>query len=308
MTGASGCVGHYLVERLLNQTAHELFLLVRDPGRLRLPVQEHPRVKILQGSLEDIGRFAESLGQMDVAILAAAAWGGDQDVMDINVNRNLELLQLLDPGRCQVIYFSTASILDRQGQPLREAGEIGTDYIRSKYECHQQLPELEIYPKITTVFPTLVFGGDKDKPYSFISAGLPEVVKWMGVARFLSADGSFHFIHAQDIAQVVVHLVDHPGEGYREYVLGNPALTADELVEKVCDYLGLRIWFRIPLSFWLARVIIRVFRIEMADWDYFCLSYRHFVYANATNPSRFGRVAYCATLADLLRIHGIEAG
>lgn len=310
ITGASGCIGHYILELLLNETPHELFLLVRDPSRLRLPVVNHPRVTLLEGSLSEIAQFAEVLSQVDAAILAAAAWGGDQDVMNINVNCNLQLLQLLDPDRCErVVYFSTASILDRRGQPLQEAGKIGTDYIRSKYECHRQLPQLAIYPKITTVFPTLVFGGDKDKPYSFISAGLADVVKWMGLARFFRADGSFHFIHAQDIAKVVLHLLQTPAKaGYEEFVLGNPAMTADQLVEQASDYLGKRIWFRVPLSFWLADVIIRVFRIEMAPWDYFCLNYRHFVYENAVNPTHFSMEPYCPTLADLLRIHGIPSG
>jgi nucleoside-diphosphate-sugar epimerase len=310
ITGASGCIGHYLIEALLEGTPHELFLLVRDPGRLKLPLVGHPRVHILAGSLSDIGQFAELLSTIDVAVLAAAAWGNNQDVMDINVYRNLELIKRLDPQRCQqVIYFSTASILDRQNHPLPQAGEIGTDYIRSKYECHRQLPQLALYPKITTVFPTLVFGGDKDKPYSFISAGLNDVTRWLGLIRFFRADGGFHFAHAQDIAWVVRYLIDHPSpSGYREYVLGNPALSVDQAVETVCDYVGKPIWFRIPLSLWLANVIIRLFRIQMAPWDYFCMQYRHFVYSNAVNPATFGLPPYCATMADLLRVHGILPG
>jgi nucleoside-diphosphate-sugar epimerase len=311
ITGASGCIGHYIVEALLEGTPHELFLLVRDPARMKLPLQDNPRVHLLQGDLGQIDQFADLLATIDVAVLAAASWGGpEQTVFDINLNRNVDLINFLDPQRCeQVIYFSTASILDRQNQPLEEAGKIGTDYIRSKYECHKRLPQLPLYPKITTVFPTLVFGGDKDKPYSFISAGLADVTKWIGLIRWLKADGGFHFAHAQDIAWVIRYLVDHPSsEGYREYVLGNPATTVDQAVEEAGAYLGKPVRVRIPLSFWLADVIIRVFRIQMAPWDYFCIRYRHFVYANAVNPASFGLRSYCPTLADLLRVHGIMAG
>jgi nucleoside-diphosphate-sugar epimerase len=308
MTGASGCIGHYILELLLGAEHYEIFLLLRNPSKLQLPVQDNPRVHILQGSLSDIEQFAELLSTIDIAILAAAAWGGNQDVMHINVDCNLKLMSLLDPERCQqVVYFSTASILDQNNQPLPEAGKIGTDYIRSKYECHHQLPELAVYDKITTVFPTLVFGGDKDKPASFISAGLKDVTKWMGLIRFFKADGGFHFAHAQDIAQIVNYLIEHPSEaGYREYVIGNSALTVDQVVKQVCDYLGLRVWFQIPLSFFLADFFIKVFRIEMAPWDYFCLQNRHFVYADAVNPSSFGLKPYCSTMANLLEVHGIE--
>lgn len=310
MTGASGCIGHYILELLLQVGRYEVFLLLRHPEKLRLEVQDNPQVHILHGGLGDIEQYSELLATIDIAILTAAAWGGDRDyVHNINVHQNLRLLSLLDPDRCQqVIYFSTASILDQSGQPLAEAGTLGTDYITSKYECHRQLPELAIYPKITTVFPTLVFGGDKDKPYSFISAGLTDVTRWVGLVRFFQADAGFHFAHAQDIATVVNYLVEHPSTtGYREYVIGNPPLTVNQAVEQISDYFGQRIWFRLPLSLWLANVLIKVFRVQMAPWDYFCLQYRHFVYQGAVSPASFGMAPYCATLEDLFRVHGIEA-
>jgi nucleoside-diphosphate-sugar epimerase len=311
MTGASGCIGHYILELLVQTNRYELFLLLRHPEKLRLSVQDNPNVHILRGGLGDIDQYADVLATTDVAILTAAAWGGDADyVYKTNVTDNLALLSRLDPQRCQqVIYFSTASILNQQSEPLSEAGQLGTDYIRSKYDCHRRLPELAIYDKITTVFPTLVFGGDKDKPASFISAGFPDVIKWMGLIRFFKADAGFHFAHAQDIATVVNYLVEHPSaNGYREFVLGNPPLSADQAVEQTCDYLGKKIGFRIPLSLGLANVLITLFRVQMAPWDYFCLQYRHFVYKGSVNPATFGMEPYCSTMADLLRVHGIAEG
>ena len=308
MTGASGCIGHYILELLLESDRYELFLLLRHPEKLRLPVQNHPRLHILHGGLENIFPFVDLLPTIDIAILTAAAWGGDADYVEaINVDANLELMAALNPRRCQqVIYFSTASILNQRSAPLPEAGQIGTEYIRSKYDCHHRLVDLPIYDKITTVFPTLVFGGDKDKPYSFISAGLKDVTRWIGLVRFFKADAGFHFAHAQDIATVVNYLVEHPSAaGYREYVLGNPPLTVNQAVEQLSDYFGQRILFRIPLSMWLADVLIKIFRVQMAPWDYFCLRYRHFVYAGAISPASFGMAPYCSTLADLMRVHGI---
>jgi hypothetical protein len=125
--------------------------------------------------------------------------------------------------------------------------------------------------------------------------------------RFFKVDAGFHFAHAQDIATVVYYLIEHPStDGYREYVMGNPPLTVNQAVEQVSDYFGQRIWFRIPLSMGLAEVLIKVFRVQMAPWDYFCLRYRHFVYAGAVNPASFGMEPYCSTLAELFRVHGIQ--
>lgn len=311
VTGASGCIGHYIVDALIQHTSHELFLLVRNPSKLQLDCNLRPGVTVLDADLREIERFGKFLKTMDCAILAATSWGGTQEAFDINVVKTVRLMNLLDPDICQqVLYFSTASILDRHNQPLRQAGQIGTDYIKSKYICHQQLPKLAIAPRITTLFPTLVFGGDSQKPYSHLSSGLPDVVKWIDLIRFFKADGSFHFIHAQDIAQVVLHLVDHPPqpEQSRQIVLGNSAIAANQAVSEVCAYLNKQIYFRLPLSPQLADLFIALFRIQMAAWDRFCLSYRHFTYENVVNPASFGLQPYCPNVADLLKVTGIPPG
>ncbi|MBD3882233.1 NAD(P)-dependent oxidoreductase [Phormidium tenue FACHB-886] len=310
ITGASGCIGHYIADLLIHQTEHDLFFLVRDPAKLRFSVNARPGVTVIQGDMRDIERQGRLLKTVDAAILLAAAWGGAEETFDTNVTKTIRLLNLLDPALCQqVIYFSTASILDRHHQPLKEAGTIGTDYIQSKYECHQQLAKLAIAPQITTLFPTLVFGGDDQKPYSHISAGIKDVTKWMKLIRFFRAEGSFHFLHAQDIAQVVVYLIDHPiqPDEPHELVLGNPALTANQAVAEVCTYLNERIYFQISLSMQLADVFIKLFRIQMAEWDRFCLDYRHFTYEHPISPESFGMTNYCSTISDLLKVSGIPA-
>ncbi|MDV3351356.1 NAD(P)-dependent oxidoreductase [Leptolyngbyaceae cyanobacterium CCMR0082] len=310
ITGASGCIGHYVLENLLEHSHHELFLLLRHPDKLQLDISQQPRVHILQGDIREIDQFANLLGTIDTAILIATSWGGAPAIYDINVTANLKLMELLDPDRIkQVLYFSTASILDRQNQPLKEAGNVSFDYIRSKYQCHQKLKDLAIYPKITTLFPTLVFGGDTNKPYSHISSGLTEVTKWIDLIRFFSAEGTLHFIHAQDVATMVTYLIAHPPtqDDCRELVLGNSALAVDEAVTAVSHYLGRSIYFRIPLSQRLIDFFIKLFKVRLEDWDHFCLKYRHFTYQNPLTPSSLGLDNYCTTVADLFQATGIES-
>ncbi len=217
--------------------------------------------------------------------------GGQQEVFDVNVAKTIRLLNLLDPQVCeQAIYFSTASILDRNNQLLKQASQLGTDYIRSKYDCLTQLPRLDIAPKLTVLFPTLVFGGDEQKPTSHLSSGLPLVAKWIGLARWFKVDGSFHFLHAKDIAQIVRHLIDYPPPPnpvaaalddifIKQLVLGNPALTVNQLISECCRYLGKGIYFQVSIAPWFADILIKLFRIQMAPWDRFCMEYRHFTYA-----------------------------
>lgn len=308
ITGASGCIGHYLAELLIQQTSHELFFLVRDRKKLKFNYNARPGVTIIEGDVRQIDQFADLLQTINCAILAATSWGGAIEVHDVNVLKTIRLMNLLDPAVCeQVLYFSTASILDRQNKPLKQAGELGTDYIKSKYNCYLQLSRLPIASKITTLFPTLVFGGDDHKPMSHLTSGIKEVLRYADLIRFFKADGGFHFLHAQDIAQVVVHLVDHPPEPgeSRDVVLGNAAMTVNQAVEEVCRYLNKQIFFRIPLSLQLANFFIALFRIQMAAWDRFCLDYRHFTYQNPTNPATLGLPTYCHSLQDVLKVSSV---
>jgi nucleoside-diphosphate-sugar epimerase len=316
LTGASGCIGHYIAEALIQETDHELYLLVRNPEKLGFDYEARPGITILQGDLRHIERFGNLLKTMDAAILAATAWGGSQEAFDVNVIKTIRLMELLDPTVLgQVIYFSTASVLNRENQLLKEAGQLGTEYIRSKYDCLGRLSKLAIAPKITTLFPTLVLGGDANKPYSHLSSGITDVVKWVDVIRWFKADGSFHFIHARDIAQVVRYLIDHPlthnlteeanALPSNRLVLGNQPLTVNQAVEEVCAYLGKKIYFRLPLTISLANLFIVLFRIQMAAWDRFCLNYRHFSYQHPINPGTFGLPTYCPTFTDVLKISGI---
>lgn len=312
MTGASGCIGHYLAEALIQETNHEIFLLVRNPDKLQIDTLARPGVHVLQADLREIERFRDLLQTIDVAILVATAWGGSGEVFDINVVKTIRLMNLLDPVKCeQVLYFSTASILDRDNELLKEAGQIGTGYIRSKYDCFRQLPRLAIAPKIVALFPTLVIGGDRNKPKSHLSGGLPGVVKWSKLIRFFKADGSFHFIHARDIAQVVLHQIEHPPslrgptEDIEKIVLGQKPLTVNQAVEEISAYFDHKIYFRIPLTLGLANIIIALFRIQMEPWDRFCINYRHFTYQNAVNPDTCGKTSYCPTLSDVLKVTGI---
>ncbi len=317
MTGASGCIGHYIAENLIQKTDHELFLLVRNPDKLKFDRQYRPGIHILQGDLRNIEEYSNLLQKdINVAILVATAWGGAAEAYEINVVKTLALLKMLNPDICeQVLYFSTASILDRHNELLPEAERFGIDYIRTKYQCFARLSSLPIADRITTLFPTLVFGGDENKPISHLSSGIPEVTKWIGLIRYLKADGSFHFIHAYDIAQIVSYLVDRPPSPFRDtqtgkagnqFVLGSSAITVDEAIKEVAAYFNKKIYFRIPLSIWLANILIKVFRIQMDSWSKFSLNYRHFVYQNCVNSASFGQKNYCSTLTDILQVSNLN--
>ena len=312
ITGASGCIGHYMIEELIQNTDRELYLLVRNPDRLQFDYRSHPRIQILTGDMSRIEEHSELLKSINIAILAATAWGGDE-AYDINVVKTLSLINLLDPQVCdRVIYFSTASILDRNNKLLLPASQFGHDYIRTKYQCFEQLSKQAIADKIIAVFPTLVFGGEENKPYSHLSAGITDVTKWIGLIRWFSLDGSFHFIHARDIAKVIDRLVENfisptsdKTSGVECLVLGNPAISVDRAIAEITSYFNKKIYLRIPLYIWLTNIFIKIFRIQMDDWSRFSLNYRHFTYDNPVTPASFGMQNYCSTVEELMKVSGV---
>ena len=310
VTGASGCIGHYIADSLIKETEHELFLLVRDPAKLKFDYNYRSGINIIQGDLKNILEHKELLTTINIAILAATCWGGETESYQVNVEANLNLINFLHTDVCQqIIYFSTASILDKQNQLLPQAGEFGTDYIRTKYQCFSNLKNLELYAKIITVYPTLVFGGDEQKPYSHLSGGLKDLPQWMNLIRWFKADGSFHFIHARDIAQVISYLVENTDKidanFNHQLVLGNEPLTVNQAIQEICSYLHKKNYLRIPLPIWLANIFIKVFNIRMAKWDYFCLNYRHFIYQTYVNPRTFKLNSYAPNVAKLLEVSGL---
>ena len=50
------------------------------------------------------------------------------------------------------------------------------------------MSQLAITNKITTVYPTLILGGDEKKQYSQVNISIAEIVKYIDYISFLQAD------------------------------------------------------------------------------------------------------------------------
>ncbi len=318
ITGASGCVGQYTTSWLLENSNAELLLWLRDPSKLTAVSADHPRVQLLVGDLRDTDRFAAELASVNRVIHTATAWGDPERAQQVNVVAVKRMLSLLNPSLIeQITYFSTASILDRNLHPLKEALAYGTEYIQTKAQCLKDLEEHPLAEKIVAVFPTLVFGGRVDGnspfPTSYLTEGLAEASRWLWLARFLRADASFHFIHAADIAAICGHLATtphqrnpEPGQGpVRRIVMGQPAISVNDTVASLCRWRGLRRTPGVPLWPWLIETLIRVLPIEVNAWDRFSIRQRHFIHQPVTQPERFGDTSHASNLEAVLQDSGL---
>ena len=320
ITGASGCVGQHIADLLYRETDAQLLLWLRDPAKLTAVPSDDPRITLLVGDLRDPEPHRALIASATRIIHTATAWGDPERAQQVNVVAVKQMLAAADPAVLeQVVYFSTASILNRDLELLPEAMAYGTEYIQTKAQCLEQLERHPLATRIVAVFPTLVFGGRVDGggrfPTSYLTAGLQEGAKWLWLAKWLRADASFHFIHAADIARVCVHLATHPHQAnpevgqasVRRLVLGQPAVSVNETVSRLCRWR--RSWLPpvgIDLQGWLIEGLIKLLRIEVNAWDRFSIRQRHFIHDPISPPERFGLVSHAPTLEAVFEDAGLR--
>lgn len=312
VTGASGCVGRYLVEAFLDTPGTRVAALVRDRARLPSGAFPDDRVETLVADLRDLDAYAGALSGTDAAVLAATAWGGE-DTFAVTVDANLALAdRLIEAGCRHIVYFATASVLGPDGALLAAAEARGTDYIRAKHRLVERMEERAGAARITGIFPTLVFGGRDEEPpirHSHFANLAREVAGWARWLRFTGADGKFHVIHAADIAAVVRHLVGQgrgAGQGAERYVLGNPAATVDEMMGQLLAATGRRHRPAIRLRQGWIDPLSRVLPIELTPWDRYCASQPDQSHPNAVNPADFGLPVSMPDLRTGLASLGID--
>ncbi|MGB9613362.1 MAG: NAD-dependent epimerase/dehydratase family protein [Candidatus Margulisiibacteriota bacterium] len=295
ITGISGCVGHYLFDLLSSNQNYQLFLLIRNLSKLKFNPYGFSQVVVINDDLKNIEKYHAQLREMDFLIHLAADWGGHEG----NYDYPLTLFNLLDPSKCQkVIYFSTASILGPDGKPLEAAEKFGTNYIQSKYRFYLKLPELKIYPRVVTLFPTWVLGGDENHPYSHALQGIIDLRPWLWLIRFFTVDAKFHFIHAKDLARIALYLLENETKE-KEFIVGNPAISARQLIKEVCEFFGYPIYFQVPIPSLLIQFLASIFRRKLHSWDLYCLNRKYFVY-QAANASTFGLTSDLQTIYQIM--------
>ncbi len=318
ITGASGCVGQYTCNWLLKNTNSSLILLLRDPKKLTSINHKDQRVKLLIGDLRNIQNFSNDLLEVTHVIHTATAWGDIERTNQVNIIAVKRLLSHLNQNTLvKFIYFSTASILNKNLELIPEAINYGTEYIQTKAKCLIELEKHPLSNKIIAVFPTLVFGGKYDNsdifPSSYLTQGLKEAMRWIWLARWFKGFSKFHFIHAEDIAIICGKLLLEenlpPSSNQKEqspkYVLGQPFITIDEAIGSLRRWKGLRNVPSIPLWGWLIKVLVKILPIKISSWDNFIIKQRDFIHEPVTSPEDFGSKSSAKTLNEVLLLSGL---
>ena len=311
ITGSNGCVGQYLVDWFLKNTRFKLYLMVRDKNKLPMPIQVNKRIKLLVCDIREADKFKKEISQVNFLVHTATAWGDPQRAYEVNIKAFEELIGMLNKKKLEkIIYFSTASILDEKIELMRESLTYGTEYIQTKYKCFKRLKESSLAEKTFAIFPTLVFGGTLNKksryPVSYLTGGLKEINKWLWLARFLKLDSKFHFIHANDIAQICGFLINNyqkvEYKGFRKFVLGQKFISIDDAINILLKKNKMNRYFSIPLTKKIIKILLRVLPIQTTPWDTFSIKKYDFNHYPITNPETFNLKSHAKSLKDILRL------
>ena len=310
ITGANGCVGQYLVDWFLTNTKLKLFLMVRNPNKLQSSLKNNKRVTLLTCDIRECSKFRKEISKVNFLIHTATAWGDPKRAYEVNIKAFEELLNMHNEKYLErILYFSTASILDRNTELLREAYIYGTEYIQTKYECYERLKESIFAKKTSVIFPTLVFGGsfgeDDKYPISYLTQGLKEANKWLWIARFFRINSKFHFIHAYDIAQICGFLIKNNKNfdaGFAKFVLGQREISIDQALETLLKINHKKRYFAITLTKGIIKILLKILPIQTTSWDSFSINKYDFNHKPVTNPETFGLKSYGKTLKKILKL------
>ena len=311
ITGSNGCVGQYLIDWFLKNTQFRLYLMVRDKNKLPLSIQKNERVNLLVCDIRECERFKKEISQVNFFIHTATAWGDPKRAYEVNIKAFEELLGMLKKNKLEkIIYFSTASILNEKTELMRESLIYGTEYIQTKYKCFERLKESSFENKTFVVFPTLVFGGTLNKksryPVSYLTSGLKEINKWLWIARFLKLNSKFHFIHANDIAQICGFLIKNHKkvdyQGFKQFVLGQSFISIDDAINILLRRNKMKRYFSITLTKKIMKILLRVLPIQTTPWDTFSIKKYDFNHYPITNPESFNLKSHAKSLEDILRL------
>ena len=211
VTGAAGCVGHFVIEELLSQG---YAVVATDlPGAPFPEAGEHLTIKA--GDLSDQA-FTASLAEGVDHIINTAA------IIDVGLSYekqapvNLEAVKTLyrsgqAGGAKRFIHFSSGSIYAESNRPIDEADLIdpGNDYERTKVDSEHFLfsrPRTKL-PAVTIIRPALIYG-PRGKVLMAAIAPLAPMLRDIS-PYFIRLEGGpkTNMVHGQDVARASVFLL-----------------------------------------------------------------------------------------------------
>ena len=214
VTGGTGLLGSYLLQRLLKDDA-SILALRQSPHPERLTAEELRRIEWVEGSILDTSLLDEVMTGVDSVYHCAGFVSFNpshrERMWRINVEGTANLVNTsLRHGVRKMVHVSSVSALGRKRnhQTVDEKAQWDDDSNLSAYGRTKFMAEMEVWRgvaeglKAVVVNPSIILGcGDWSKGSSAMFRNAYEEFKWF-------TDGSTGLVDVRDVAEVMVRLMD----------------------------------------------------------------------------------------------------
>lgn len=270
VTGATGLVGSYIIERLLDD-GWSVRALARDPQHARAAIPGGNAVEIVPGDVLDQASFARAAIGTHVIFHAAAhiiVRGGWDRYRVTNVEGTQNAIAAAERSRARLLQVSSVAVYG--GRARYEAARRGSRtteetpleplperayYARSKRESEEMVLRAHTHGRIwaTAVRPVVVYGR-RDRQF------VPRMARLMRrfpVPLLNGGRSVFGVVHAANVANGAVLAATSDVAGGRAYNLANDFdIDVRRFFELAGEGLGRRPFF-LPMPLWAARGALR---------------------------------------------------
>lgn len=250
VTGAAGCVGHFLVEELLERGDH--VVAVDRPG-LAFEHEGEAGLDARGVDLRDSREAARAVRGADAVIHAAAIVDISmpfEELRAINLDSVRALYEAaVREGCSDFIFFSSGSVYApsaaMSGKPITEdaALEASSDYERTKMWAEEYLRSRPAGgPRVAILRPALVFGPAARVLGAALATVPPLLERWGGFIPKLRGGPRTNWVHARDVARAALYLLDHPQDSGSVFNVSNDeALSLGEYLTIASEVAGVKL-------------------------------------------------------------------
>ena len=125
-------------------------------------------------------------------------------------------------------------------------------------------------------------------------------------SKILKINSKFHFIHANDIAQICGFLIknykNEEYQGFKKFILGQSFISIDHAINILLKMNNIKRYFSIPLTKKIMKLLLRFLPIQTTPWDSFSIRKYDFNHDPITNPETFNLKSHAKSLEDILRL------
>ncbi len=244
VTGATGFIGHHVVERLI-RARHDVRCLIRKPSEASGKLKEAGAV-LAVGDLLDRGSLLRGMSGCDWLVHVAGLysfWERNNKVFrETNVDGTRIVMECaLETGISKVIHVSSVVVFGKPADsPFTEESQVGpvrfSEYSRTKYEGDLVVWDLRNTRKlpVVVIYPCAVLGAGDPKATgkylkALLSRRLPATVFDESVMTFVSV---------QDVAEAIVRAAEKQGNIGECYCVGRYQYSFREVNRMVNEISG----------------------------------------------------------------------